>query len=1126
MKRIVAVVIFISSTWGVSAAEEPKPLLLQKPTVNRTHIVFVYGDDLWIVDRNGGDARRLTSGSGTKTDPVFSPDGSQIAFTGEDQGNQDVYVIPANGGLARRLTYHPGPDRVIGWTPDGKQVLFRASRSSSSWYSRLFTVPREGGLPTEIPLVMAYDGSYSPDGTRLAYVPIPPAFQIWKRYRGGRATPVWIADLSDSHIQKVPRVDSNDFNPMWVGDRIYFLSDRDGPFTLYVYDPASKQVNRIFDNQGLDIKSASAGPDAIVYEQFGSIHLYDLRSGVRRDVGIRIPADIAEIRPHFEPVAKKIQNADISPSGVRAVFEARGEILTVPAEKGDIRNLTNSPGVADRDPVWSPDGKSIAYFSDESGEYELHVRPAHGFEALRKYQLGKAPSYYFGPIWSPDGKKIAYTDKRLNVWYLDLDTGKNTLVDTDRYDDRTLDPAWSPDSRWLAYTKQQKSGLRAVFLHSLETGKSHQVTDGMSDARFPVFDQGGKYLYFTASTDVGPALGSEMSNINRPVTRSVYVMTLRADLPSPLAPESDEEKDVPDKADEHAADKKGGADGPPLPKKPETAKAEASSPIAQGSSGDKTKADRMAIDLEDIEQRILALPIPARNYVAVLPAKAGAIFVLEGQPAGLDIGEGGRPKGTLHRFDLEKRKVEKFVEDASDVHVSHNGEKLLYKQGDGWFIVASGSPPKPGEGALKLDSMEVRVDPRAEWRQMYHEVWRIERDFLYDPGFHGLDLKAAEKKYEPYLDQLATRRDLNYLFSEMLGELTLGHVYVMGPDSERSRQVHNGLLGADYAIENNRYRFARVYQGENWNPELRAPLTAPGARVKVGEYLLAVNGRELRPTESVYAAFEGTAGKSIVLKVGPNPDAKGSREVTVVPIESEASLRNLTWIEENRRKVEQMTNGRVAYIYVPDTAMAGFTSFTRYFFAQAGKEGAIVDGRFNRGGIVPDYVIDSLRRPLMGYISTREGEDVTLPHGTILGPKVMVINEFAGSGGDDMPHYFRQAKVGPLIGKRTWGGLVGIGEYPQLIGGGTVTAPNAAFWFPPGEWQVENHGVDPDIEVDLDPQAVRAGHDPQLEKAVAVVMEALEKHPLAKYKKPAYPNYHKAKDTGTAAGQGGGGGRP
>jgi tricorn protease len=1081
MKQLAAILLLVILGARVGRAEEPRPLLLQKPTVNRTHVVFVFGDDLWIVGREGGDARRLTTGLHA-TDPAFSPDGTQLAFTGEAQGNQDVYVMPAAGGPVRRLTYHPGPDHVVGWAPDGKHVLFRSFRESHDWLWRLFTVPVEGGLPEALPLPKGYQGSYSPDGKRIAYVPVPPAFDSWKRYRGGRATPVWLADLSDSHVEKVPRTDSNDFNPMWLDKRIFFLSDRNGPFTLFAYDPATRKVTQVLANKGLDLKSAGAGPDVIVYEQFGALHLFDPHSGEQRRLDVRVPSDLPDLRPRFEKVGKQIRNAALSPTGARAAFEAHGEILTVPAAKGDARNLTNTPGACERDPAWSPDGRSVAYFSDESGEYQLHVAPAHGSDPVKKYAPGDPPSFYRNPVWSPDGKKIAYNDKRRNLWWLDLATGKNTLADTGTYLDDLPVPAWSPDGRWLTYAKQLKGGYRAVFVYSLESGARHRITDGMSHAQAPVFDGSGKYLYFMASTDVGPsleALALDLATVGRPVTYSVYAVLLRNDLPSPLAPESDEEK--------------GAAEKP------------------KAAPGDDKKAgdEAVRIDLEEIDLRIVALPLPARNYRELRTGKPGVLFVLEGQPANFEV-DGGRWKNVLHRFDLDKRKAEKFVEDVATFRVSHDGEKLLYNQGDRWFIVPTGTAPKAGDGALALEGLEVRVEPRAEWRQMYHEVWRIERDYLYDPGFHGLDLRAAEKRYARYLDGVASRRDLDYLFREMLGELTLGHVYIQGPPDPDARPVKVGLLGADYRVENGRYRVARVYRGESWNPQLKAPLVQPGARVKAGEYLLAVNGHDLRPPENLYRLFEGTAGKAVELRVGPNPDATGSRTVTVVPVESEMDLRHLSWVGDNRRKVDELTGGRVAYVYLPDVYLGGFTRFTREFFAQAGKEGAVIDERSNGGGIMPDYFIDLLAQRPRSYVATREGEDWVHPNGAIFGPKVMLIDEMAGSSGDILPYYFRQAGLGPLVGKRTWGGAVGIGGYPRLMDGGSVTAPKAAHWFPSGKWELENHGVDPDVEVELDPQAVRAGHDPQLEKAVSIVLEELKKHPPAKPQRPAYPNYHKA----------------
>jgi tricorn protease len=1086
-------------------AEGEKPLLLQKPAVSQTQICFSCAGDLWTVPREGGDARRLTVGVGIETDPQFSPDGQWVAFTGEYDGNVDVYAVPAAGGVPRRLTYHPAADQVVGWTKDGKSILFRSSRNSYSGFQRLFTVPLAGGFPTEIPLPMATEGSYSPDGTRLAYVPTMQVQRAWKRYRGGQTKPIWIADLADSSIRdKIPRENSNDFRPMWVGRQIYFLSDRNGPVSLFCYDTVTKKVTQIVQNDGLDIKSASAGPGAIVYEQFGSLHLYDLNTGRAHPVPVRIAGDMPEVRPHFVKVARSIRNVDLSPTGARAVFEARGEILTVPAEKGDIRNLTNTPGVAERDPSWSPDGKSIAYFSDESGEYALHIRSQNGMGETRKFDLGER-SFFYNPTWSPDSKKIAYADKRLNLWYIDLDKKTPVRVDTDTYDGGPISPAWSPDGRWLTYARQLKSHMHAVFLYSLDTGKTTQITDGMSDAVMPVFDKNGRYLYFAASTDVGLRLaGGDLSGTDHPLTRSVYVVVLRSDLPSPLAPESDEEKEAEKPKDADSAPTSS-AGRVPTEGGREEGKAAKPEENKAAKPGEK-KEEPVRIDLDQIGQRILALPMPARTYVSLEAGKTGVLFLREVPAVALSPADFGR--GTLHKFDLATRKTETMIDGIQGAIVSRSGEKLLYRQGENWAIVPTAAPVKPGEGVLKLADMEVAVDPHAEWNQMYHEVWRIERDFFYDPGFHGLNLAAAERKYSPWLDNLCSRADLNYLFEEMLGEMTVGHMFVFGGDFPETRKATVGLLGADYRIENRRYRFARVYNGENWNPELRAPLTQPGVNVKAGEYLLAVNGRDVPGSDNLYRFFEETAGKQTVLKVGPNANGDGAREVTVVPVENEGALRNLAWIEDNRRTVDRLSGGRLAYVYVPDTARGGYTSFNRYYFAQTDKEGVVIDERFNGGGNLADYIVDYLDRPILNRVMTREGSDWSEPVGAIYGPKAMIINEMAGSGGDALPWYFRKRSIGPIIGKRTWGGLVGIGGYPSLMDGGGVMAPRMAIYGLKGEWEVENHGVAPDIEVDLDPHAWRMGHDPQLETAVSVVMQQLKEHPQPSYPRPNYVDYH------------------
>ena len=1098
MSKFLLSFVFVLS---LSISFHAQATLFQTPTVNKTSVVFAYAGDLWIVGREGGDAKRLTSGIGIEADPFFSPDGSTIAFTGEYDGNTDIYTIPASGGVPKRLTFHPSPERVSGWSPDGSRILISSNRESFANFTQLYTISADGNnLPVQIPLPTAQRGSMSPDGLFIAYEPLNQWQGDWKRYAGGQTQPILIAKLADSTIERIPRENSNDKCPMWIGDKVYFLSDRiGGRVSLFSFDTKSKKVEQTSPNSnGLDIKYASSNGNTIAYEQFGTLFLLEAGSKNPKKLNIQVAGDFPGVRPRYEKVGARITQGTISPSGSRAVFEARGEIISVPAEKGDPRNLTNSTGVMERDPAWSPDGKWIAYFSDESGEYQLHLEDQTGTGDVKKIKLGDSNAFFNTPVWSPDSKKIAYTDNHVNLWILDVDSAASVKIDSNTFADLddVLSASWSPDSKWITYAKQLDNRLRAVFLYSLDQKKATQITDGLGDARYTVFDKSGKYIFFTASTDLGPTISfADFSGIGHETSRSVYAIVLRNDIPSPLAPESDEEKIAPEKKDEPKPAEK------PVDKPAEKTATPATTPTPM-LVPPKKEVEAVRIDFDGIDQRVISIPqIPTRNFNGLYAGKAGTLYITE-IPQGPQTGPFGL---VLHKFDLEKRKLDQPLAGISSFDISANGEKMLYRQGPAWFIVSTMFPSRPGDGILKTTEMEVYVDPRAEWKQMFNEIWRGERDFLYDPNTHGLDIEKAKKLYEPYLAAVAHRTDLNYLFREMLNQIGVGHMFISGGDSPRPNQVFGGLLGADYKIENGRYRFAKIYNGENWNPNLRAPLTAPGVNVKVGDYLIAVNGNEIKSTDEVFRFFESTANKQVVIKVSANADGKDSRNVTVVPVASETGLRSLAWIEGNRRKVSELSGGKLAYVYMPDTSGGGYTSFTRYFFAQTDKYGAVIDERYNGGGLLADYIAETLSRKQLAKLAFREGKDWNVPAGAIYGPKAMIINENAGSGGDAMPWFFKKSNVGALVGKRSSG-------IPTLMDGGRVTAPNGAVYGLNGEWEVENVGVSPDIEVENDPALWRQGRDAQLEKAVEYLLEELKKNPPKDYKRPAYPNYHK--DTG------------
>ncbi len=1097
-----------------ASARSAPPLLLRNPSLTQDRIAFVYAGDIWTVARGGGEARRLTSVAAVSEGPYYSPDGSQIAYSTRERGLTDVYVINSEGGVPRRLTWEPTGSLAVGWTPDGKDVLFASGHASKSVYPRLFRVRADGVGPAAVlPLPSADWGSFSSDGNTLAYVPVRQWQSAWKHYRGGQTTPVWLVNMKTLDLEKVPRENSNDSNPVWVGTTVYFLSDRNGAVSLFKYDTKTKQVQQVLENHGLDLKTLSAGADGLVYEQFGSLHLYDLKTGQEHAVPVTIGGDLPHLVPHLAAVpARAAENISLSPSGARVVAEARGDIFTLPVEKGDIRNLTKTPGSAERDPAWSPDGKSIAYFSDASGEYQLYIRDQDGLKPPTVIDLGPNPSFFYSPHWSPDSKRIAFTDKHLRIWYVDAAGGTPVKIDSALRGGfgAGIQLSWSPDSQWLAYTRDLESELHAVFLYSLATHTSTQITDGMSNPANPVFDHNGKYLYFTASTNNGPSdAGIDLSSIDRATNSGVYVVVLARSSASPVPPESDDENK---KKDEDAKQ----AEKPAVDDQAEAKKAADEKTYEKKKPGAKPKPT--VIDLADIGNRILSLPVPTRNYIDLAVGKSGVLFLAEGPPVGRASSDSGPSIRALWRFTTEKRQTEEMLGGLSAFKVSFDGEKLFYAREDKWFLApisdlktgaAESAPGKP----VNNGGMMAVVDPRRAWRQMYRETWHLQRDFLYDPNLHGVNLAKIQAKYEPYLDGLASRAEFTYLCDEMLGEIQVGHMFVRGPRAPADAPKP-GLLGADYSIDHNRYKFAKIYNGQNWTPSLAAPLTSPGINIVEGDYLLAVNGRELFATDNVDSFFDGAAGKQTVVRVGKNADGSGGRDATVVPTASEYGLRNLDWIDSNRRKVDALSGGKVAYVYMPDTGGAGYSNFNRYFYAQLDKQALVLDERYNQGGLIADYIVSVLGQKHLSNAIERDGKPVHDPQGAIFGPKAMIINESAGSGGDAMPWYFRKAGLGTLVGVRTWGGLVGIGGYPTLIDGGTVTAPRYAIYGLDGDWEVEGRGIPPDVQVEVLPKDAAAGHDAQLERAVAIVLEQLREHPQSASPIPPYPNYHKSDGIG------------
>ena len=1043
-----------------TSAQEAR--LLRDPSVSASDVAFTYGGDLWIVPRAGGVARRLSATAAVESEPHFSNDGKWIAFTSDRSGTEQVYVVSAAGGDAQRLTWYPNESHAVGWTPDGSRVLYASTRETApAAYDRLWTVAPTGGPSTMLTASWAHNAAYDPTGKRMVVDRVRRWDIEWRGYRGGQNTPLTILDLADRSETKLPNERTQDTRPVWLGGSIYFLSDRDFLANVWSYNVATKQLAQVTHFKDADVKRLSAGGGTLVIEQDGWIHLLDPATGKTTKLSVTIPGDFPWAGARWEDVSKSIASASLGPTGARALFEARGEIFTVPVENGDARNLTASSGIADRQPVWSPDGKQVAWFADAGDGYKLLIGAQDGRGTPRALSIGESKMAW-ETAWSPDGSRIAFVDNKLRVRVIEVATGRSLTADTggSNIDRGGMGLVWSPDSKWLAYARTFPNNFHRIVAWSVETGKAQPLTDALADATTPAFDRNGRYLYFLASTDL--ALGSGWANtssIAAMPTYGVYAAVLRADDPSPLLPKSDEEAAAP-------------------PAKPDTSAA----------------ASAVRIDFTGIDRRIVSLPLPVKRYLVLIAGPKGTFFIGEQQD--------GAPGIALSKFTLADRKSDAFVRGLRNVSISLDGKKMLYRSGEDWAVVGTDAPPAPGKGVLAV-KLTTYLDRRAEWLQIFDEVWHYERDFFYDPGMHGNDWNAVRARYRPLVEHVRHRDDLNYILDQVNGELSVGHSFVFGGDMPAVDTSRVGLLGANFVAENGRWKIARIFTFESWNPGLKAPLDRPGLSVKVGDYLLAVNGRELTANDDPYRAMDGTAGKQTVIQVNARPTMDGARTETVVPIDDEAQLRRRGWVEDNRRRVDQLSGGRLAYAWIPNTGGDGVRSFNRYYFAQQDRDGAVIDERFNGGGNLDDYMVDYMSRHLRASLTNEVpgGVPFQLPQG-VLGPKVLLINELAGSGGDYFPWAFRQQKVGPLIGARTWGGLVKSSVHYALVDGGAVTAPDNAVFDPiNNKWIAENDGVPPDIEVLQDAKSVEAGRDVQLEAAVQEALRLVN----AAGRKPVVP---------------------
>ncbi len=1076
------------------AANEAR--LLRFPTIYNDKVAFVYAGDIYEVSSQGGTARRLTSDPGLELFPRFSPDGKWIAFTGQYDGNFNVYVMPSEGGQPKQLTFRQdaeqvperfGPnDEVISWTPDGNNILFLSRNEAfTSWFGKLFTVSLNGGMPVEFPVPKGGLLSFSPDGNKFAYNRIFRDFRTWKRYYGGLAQDIYIHDMKTMDEEKITDWKGTDKNPMWYKNTIYFLSDRDTDhrMNIWAYDVNSRQTIQVTTFTDYDCNWASLGLDAIVFENGGYLYVLNLADEKVHRLEISIPNDETLGMSNWVDASKNINSFDISPDGERAVFEARGDIFTLPKENGNTRDITNTSDADEKNPSWSPDGKYVEYISDKTGEEEIYLREDKpNSDEIQITHDNKA--YLYQPLWSPDSKKLLYSDASLNLWYVDITNKEKVLIDRDSVQEFT-DYSWSPDSRFVTYAKHHKTGFTSINIYSLQDKKIHEVTNGFTNDYDPIFDSAGKYLIFLSDRKFNGVIGSFDMEFTDTKTTGIYIATLQADSASPFAPKNDEVKVTSPKPEKASAD-------------------------TQTQAAKTKKPSDIHIDFENLGGRAVEVPIPANN-VAGLREASSKIFYMTQPTSGLS-GNASGEKPALHCYDLGERKDTEMLSPIDGYDLSSNGEKIIYKSDKTYGIIdAKPDEHKVGDGGLSLSNMKKFVNFHDEWTEMFDQVWRLERQFFYSPEMNGVDWKAIKKKYEVLLPYVNNRYDLTYIIGEMIGELGNSHTYVGGGYYPEKEKIETGLLGADYVLDQSSgyYRIDKILVGLNTDPNRRSPLTMPGMNVHEGDYILSINNSPAKFPVSIDSLLENTVRSTVTLLVNSKPDAKGAWTVEVNPIASELTLRYNDMIVHNRELVDSISGGKIGYVYLPDMDADGLNAFVEQFYPQVRKDGLIIDERYNGGGFVDQLILERLRRILVGMEMSRNGEPGTTPAPVFDGYMACLINEYSASDGDVFPYYFRKYNLGPLIGKRTWGGVRGIRGYTSLVDGGYVTMPEFSTYGLKSEWIMENHGVNPDIEVDQTPKLVMEGSDPQMETAIKYLLDEIKKAPkqlppLPPYM-PAYP---------------------